>query len=60
MHDNTILDDAFCSDKAWFLINGYVNSQNSTVRSAEKPHQYCKFHYMVKKEASGVQNCPKE
>ena len=28
----------FFSDEAWFLLSGYVNSQNSRVWSAENPH----------------------
>ncbi|KAJ3661413.1 hypothetical protein Zmor_005808 [Zophobas morio] len=35
--NNRILDLSFFSDEAWFHLNGYVNSQNYRVWSAENP-----------------------
>lgn len=33
-----MLDILFCTDQAWLQFSGYINSQNSTVWSAENPH----------------------
>jgi hypothetical protein len=35
-----ILDKVFYNDEAWFHLNGCVNSQNTRVWSAEKPHAF--------------------
>jgi hypothetical protein len=37
---NVLLDPelTFYSDKAWFNVSGYINSQNSTYWSTENPH----------------------
>jgi hypothetical protein len=32
------LDDWYWTDEAWFNLNGYVNTQNTRIWSAEKPH----------------------
>jgi hypothetical protein len=34
------LDKLFCCDEACFHLNGYVNSQNSWIWSAENPHSF--------------------
>jgi hypothetical protein len=34
------LDQAFCTDEAWFHLSGYVNSQNYQTWRTENPHNY--------------------
>jgi hypothetical protein len=33
-------DNVLYTDEAWFHLSGYVNSQNSRIRSAENPHTF--------------------
>lgn len=35
-----VMDSVFFTDEAWFHLDGYVNSQNSRIWSAENPHAY--------------------
>jgi hypothetical protein len=35
-----VLENVFFSDKAWFHLSGYVNSQNSRFWSSENPHLF--------------------
>jgi hypothetical protein len=39
-----ILGKVFCSDDAWFNLNGYGNSQNSRILSAENPSMRYPLH----------------
>ena len=40
IEENTadVLDVTFLTDKAWFHLSGYVNSQNSRLWSSDNPH----------------------
>jgi hypothetical protein len=35
-----VLDQMFFTDKVWFHLSGYVNSQNYRTRRTENPHNY--------------------
>jgi hypothetical protein len=35
-----VLDQVFFTDKAWFHLSGYVNSQNYRIWRTENPHNY--------------------
>jgi hypothetical protein len=37
-HGIVDLDRVFITDEAWFHLSGYVNRQNSSIRSAHNPH----------------------
>jgi hypothetical protein len=38
--DTDIIDKVLYCDEAWFYLSGYVNSQNSTIWSAENQHTF--------------------
>jgi hypothetical protein len=37
-NDVSILDKTFCTDEAWFHLNGYIKSQNTRIWATENPH----------------------
>jgi hypothetical protein len=38
--DNDLLDLNFYSDEAWFMLSGYLNSQNFRIWTTDNPHAY--------------------
>jgi hypothetical protein len=38
-HDVSILNTTFFTDKAWFHLNGYINSQTTRIWAAENAHE---------------------
>jgi hypothetical protein len=37
-HGEAIMDLLYISDEAWFHLSGYINSQDTCLRTSENPH----------------------
>jgi hypothetical protein len=46
----------FSSDKAWFYLNGHVNTHNNQYWFLETPWVFMKHHFMIWKLVFGVES----